>query len=75
MQDPPPPGTISCLAEFLGETADSWHNPGLDGIANLEVLTGHPRTVRGNLESPSPFQDQGLIMRDFWMLYSAEAVV
>src|SRR2546426_2855871 len=52
---PPPPGTISCLAGFPGEMADSGRNPGFDGEANLGVLTGHPRTIRGRSRYPPLF--------------------
>ncbi len=53
----PPQVTISCLAGFLGEMIDSGCNTGLDGQAQLGILRGRPRMVRGKSRTSLPLSD------------------
>ena len=67
MQDPPLPGNDFLSGRVPGDSSDSGRNPGLDGQANLGVLTGHPRTNRGKSRKPLPFSRSGLKMSDFFL--------
>ena len=62
---PPRSGEVlCCLAWILGESRDSGFRLGLDARADNGISLVHPERLEGNLETPSPFQDQGLIMGD-----------
>jgi hypothetical protein len=50
---------------ILGAIDESGRNSSLDGQANIGVLTGHSRTIRGKSRKPLPFSRIGLIMGDF----------
>jgi len=61
-----PPGTISGLTGFPGDSSDSGRNPGLEREADLGILRGRPRTNRGKSRTPLPFSRSGLIMGVFF---------